>query len=427
VGATDSSPHSRYRAERVVQSFGTPSGEPALTVFVGLYNASPYFEHLIRQIEGQSIEGARWLFVDNDSGDETWQLVTSWAATSPLDITLVRNGFNLGATGSIFVNLDLVSTPWVAFMHQDDIYLPHHFSSLSEAAAASSAETVGIFSDMGRADENGRSIGAFPPAIWLVPDMQPATLFLSLLRNHCVPWPTLAVRTDRFRASEAPWHSTAFPDTEITMRMVASGGQFVHLDHESMRYRDNLSSESRSIDDRERKFGATVSLFRVIASTEFATLALSLDESERAAFAEGFRSATLARLGDTERASLVIAGALERLDHLWQQSEPSVLTSLGELYRGLGSVPTSSLLGRMAKDAGGSGEIDDSAVTTMDTTGLLGAPRKDSAVAGLGAVQRVYERTGFLIPYRIRRGVARLLIRRLTRSSPQSAWNFEWR
>jgi hypothetical protein len=260
-----------------------------------------------------------------------------------------------------------------------------------------------------------------------VPDLEPPTLFLSLLRNHCIPWPTLAVHTQTLRATEAPWHSTAFPDTEITMRMVATGGRFVHLDKETMRYRDNLQSESRSIDDRERKFGATVSLFRVIASPEFATLATSLPPSERAEFAAGFRSAALARLGDTERASLVIVAALERLDQLWDQAEPTTLDTLRGLYDGLGAQATASLLSRMARDAGGHDETRASTPTTMDTTGLVGPTTGDAALARLSALQRAYQKTGFLVPYRVRRALARLVIRRLTRSRPLSAWNFEWR
>lgn len=393
-----------------------------LTVFVGLYNSDPYFEHLMAQIESQSKSNVRWLFVDNASSDQTWENITAWAASSQRDVTLVRNAFNLGATGSIFVNFDLVTTEWASFIHQDDIYLPHHLKTLAEHVEKVSVDTVGVFSDLGRADPDGKAIGSFPPPIWMVPDMEPPTVFLSLLRNHCIPWPALAVRTRTFRETEAPWHSTAFPDTEITMRL-AGRGRFVHIRKETMRYRDSVTSESRSIDDRERKFGATVSLFRVFHSAEFEALANQVPAGERAQFVNGLESAITVRLGETDRARLVLAGALERLGELWGHSEPTTLEILSGVYGGMGGSATSALLGRMASAAGGRGAIR---LRTVPEDGALPVTLSDSHNVGV-VVRRNYERLGHRIPYTIRRVVARAVIRFATRADPLSPWRFTWR
>ncbi|MEJ1230374.1 MAG: glycosyltransferase [Galbitalea sp.] len=416
--------HADYRKTRIVIGDPRVRVPSEITVFVGLYNSLPYFDDLVAQITAQTIQNARWLFVDNASSDQTWERLTAWAASSGLDATLVRNPINFGATGSIFVNLDLVTTEWVTFLHQDDIYLPRHIATLEEAAVSSSPETIAVFSDMGRADQHGKPIGSYPPPIWLVPDLEPPTLFLALLRNHCVPWAALAVRTTVFRETEAPWHSTAFPDTEITMRLSARG-RFVHVPKETMRYRDNLASESRSIDDRERKFGATVSLFRVFNSVEFASLAEQLPRTERGAFAEGLRNAIRVRLGDTDRAHLVTAGALERLDQLWDNTDPTVLSLLAEIYGALGAAATTGLLDRMSGAAGGSGaativapaEFADPSSRTADPTALRIPPR----------AFRVYEIVGPLTPYWLRRFLARSAIRTITRGNALSAWRFVWR
>lgn len=414
--------HEEYRANRTVVESSHIDPDAQLTVFVGLYNSDPYFDHLIEQIESQTLDSARYLFVDNASVDSTWDRITAWASKSSRDVTLVRNGFNLGATGSIFVNFDLVSTEWATFIHQDDLYLPNHLTTLAAAAIASSATTVGVFSDLARADPAGNAIGSFPPPIWMVPDLEPPTVFLALLRNHCVPWPALAVRTQIFRETEAPWHSTAFPDTEITLRL-AGRGTFVHVAKETMRYRDSVTSESRSIDDRERKFGATVSLFRVFHSDEFAALAQSIAEHERALFVAGLANAITVRLGDTDRARLVLAGALERLVQVWDSTEPTTLETLSSLYGGMGAEATSSLLGRMASNAGGRADVP--LMTVPEDAALAIVPARTLPFGRL--TRRAYERIGHRIPYRLRRAVARTAIHYATRADPLSPWRFEWR
>jgi hypothetical protein len=256
----------------------------------------------------------------------------------------------------------------------------------------------------------------------MVPDLDPPTVFLALLRNHCIPWPTLVVHTREFRETEAPWHSTAFPDTEITMRL-AGRGTFVHVEKETMRYRDSVTSESRSIDDRERKFGATVSLFRVFNSQEFGKLAMDVAPSERPAFAEGLAAAITVRLGETDRGRLVLAGALERLAELWDRSEPTTLERLSSLYGGMGATATSDLLGRMTEAAGGSASVEPIA-PAEDSIDCVAAPTSHQVG---GIVRRAYERVGHRLPYRVRRFAARRVIGFATRNDALSPWRFEWR
>lgn len=425
--ATDSPtfPHAEYRANRTVVPSRHELDSATLTVFVGLYNGVEYWDGLIEQIESQTGSGYRWLLVDNASSDETWTLISAWVATSPLDVTLVRSDFNLGSTGSVFVHFDLVTTTWGAFMHQDDVYLPDHFLTIEEFASAAPSDAVCLFSDMGRVSHDGKPLGSYPAPIWMVPDLEPATLFLALIRNHCIPWPTLTVRADVFREMEGSWHSTAGPDTEVTLRLIARGS-FIHIPKETMRYRDNTSSESRSIDDRERRFGMTMTLLRIFASPEFASIALDLEAEERSAFALGIESSIRARMGDSEKATIAITAAFERLDKLWDNTEPTVLSRLSQTYGDVGAGATASLLDRMSTAAGGTAEpaIVRPLVTGMDD-GSLALEEPMRSVPGL--VTRIYEKVGHMIPYPARRLVARKVITAVTRNEPLSAWRFTWR
>ncbi len=414
-------PHAAYRASRQLVPSPAVDESAILTVFVGLYNGAEWLDGLLAQIEAQEIASARWVFVDNASADDSWERVSAWAATTTLDVTLVRNAFNLGGTGSIFVNLDLITTDWLAFMHQDDIYLPNHFSTLANAAAGATDDTVGIFSEMGRVNQDGKRIGAYPPASWMVPDLDPATVFLGLVRNHFIPWPTIAFRTAPFGAAESPWHSTAFPDTEVTLKLAARG-RFVHLPVETMRYRDNPGSESRVIDGRERQFGATLSLTRTFQTPEFEIIARGVVPAEREAFALALKDAILVRLGESDRATLVVAGAFERLIQFWDRTEPRVLAELRNLYDGIGAAATSSLLDRMTTAAGGS-----SLAAFPEPVEGSPAPAGDAVVADRGAAVRLWERVGYLVPRFVRRPLSTGAIRVMTRGHERSAWRYEWR
>ena len=171
------------------------------------------------------------------------------------------------------------------------------------------------------------------------------------------------------------------------------------------------------------KFGATVSLFRVFNSQEFAQLATDLPPSERSAFAEGLASAITVRLGATDRGRLVLAGALERLAELWDDSEPTTLERLGALYGGMGATATSDLLGRMAEAAGGRATVEPMAVPA-DAAEAVAVPTSHQVG---GTVRRAYERIGHRVPYRMRRFAARRVIRFATRNDSLSPWRFEWR
>lgn len=416
--------HTSYRATRTVLSFGTPT-EATMTVFVGLFNATPYLDNLWKQIAAQRGGPYKWFFADNDSSDHTWERVVAWAESTNLDVTLVKNSFNLGGTGSLFVNLDLVQTNWLTFMHQDDFYLPGHLWTLHAAVLRAPNDTVGVFSDMARARSDGGRIGAFPPLIWLVPDLDPHTLFLALLRNHPIPWPCIAVRTLDLRASEVPWHSTAFPDTEITMLMTARG-RFVHVAKETMRYRDNAASESRSIDDRERGFASTISMFRVFNSDEFGVLARSLAVNDREAFADGIEKAVLTRFGAEPHSYLLIVVAWERLSFEWDNTEPHVLDRLSAMYAGIGASSAASLLARMSSAAGGRprGTAD------IGISSIIRAPKVKAASKRGGvvtALSRLNERHGYRVPYSLRRFAARAVLRMATRNDPLSSLNYTWR
>jgi len=98
-------------------------------IFLGLYNSGQFFGKIEKWLPSIEAKNSTVLIVDNASTDGTW----NWAreTLTPLlsnaTVVLVRNPVNLGAWGSLLVNLDfLSSTEWVMTLHQDDEYSPIH-------------------------------------------------------------------------------------------------------------------------------------------------------------------------------------------------------------------------------------------------------------------------------------------------------------
>ena len=120
-----------------------------LTVFLGIFNAAAFMGDLLRSIRNQSwTSSLNLLIVDNNSTDDSLQILLDALPEMDGNITVVRNVTNVGALGSLYRNADLIETEWLTFMHQDDVYLPNFLDScLREARRASDAPVSTISFD----------------------------------------------------------------------------------------------------------------------------------------------------------------------------------------------------------------------------------------------------------------------------------------
>lgn len=414
---------SPYRAGRIIRTFGR-SKRADVTVIVGLYNAEPYLSGLFEQITTQQLENIKWLFLDNDSHDDTFQVVEKWLSSSKLDATLVKNPINLGATGSYYTNLDLVDTEWITFIHQDDLYSPKFVELLWSKASVATKDTVLVYGDMGRVDETGKNLGAYPSAAWMLPDHDPATYFLALIRNHCVPWPALMVKRDVFEKVEPAWHSAAFPDTEATLKMTAHG-KFIHLPVEVMKYRDNLSSESRSLLEPEREFGSALGLVRVFTSSEFSSLLGQVDQHQREDFVTTLQNSIDVRISNVLLSKFVSTVAMEQIDRHWNHQSRVALKNLANNFSGVGASRTVEQLQRMNVFLSPNDQlVTDSLFPSVDPYFEL----EDSTLTKPnGFSLSFYSRFGGFMPHWLRIRLFPKVIKRMSAQNPLSAWNYDWR
>ncbi len=227
-------------AREVIGEFDGGKFLADVTIFLGLYNAEPYLKSLEHQLSSQESQ-VKIVVVDNMSTDNTWALIQDWLRLFPGQIKLARNPVNLGGTGTLFANLDLIPTRWVVTFHQDDFYKPSHVRILSNGIARATPSQVGFATDMGSMTSDGHAMTSPPRASWTLPNTSIETMFLSNLRLHNFPFPAAALRVEALLRNSIPWHSTTFPDTELVLGWVLRG-ELVHLEGETMLYRENPES-----------------------------------------------------------------------------------------------------------------------------------------------------------------------------------------
>ena len=406
---------SRLIVGEVSHTFSTQQA----TIFLGLFNASKYLISLRSQLASQS-PSLKIVAVDNNSEDNTWELLQPWLEHFPGQIILVKNPINLGATGSLHLNQDLIDTPWFMTMHQDDFYKTNHVQTLSAAIRNATPETICISTEMSSLNYLGAPQPTPPRASWFLPNWDPATIFTSNLRLHNVPFPASAFRSDIFFGHAVPWETTAFPDTEWVLR-VASLGSFEFVEVETMGYRENPSSESHSINSEEQALGAALALLRVFGSASFQKLSDSIPTEDRNAFARSVSEGIQTRVGDGATGRLVSTFANQQLASAWGYSVPYPNDKLAEAYERADAAFPVSLLGRLNdffQTGDGSHAAKSPKVVATSLTPLCVKRQW---------LKRLVLRTYGALPTRMRRTLAKAVGAAIRRLNLRTVWNFRWK
>lgn len=316
-----------------------------LTIFLGIYNGSPYIDSLLIQLKNQTEKDFNLVVVDNCSDDSSWLQLQNWRSEFGEALTLYRNKQNLGGGGSLDNALreGLIATPWFAMMHQDDHYLPNHFATLLSEIDVSAGNIVGICTSMGSMNNDGLPRETPPRASWLIDDESQTNSFLVNLRLQAFSFPTAAVRTDIFLDSFAHWHSPSFSDTETTLNLITRG-ELKYLKKETIKYRENPNSESHVVNSFESTVGASLGLTRVLTSNGFRDLLRSVNIEERGKFFLELLSGIENRVPESSMAYHLKILATEECCFAWNYSELESNDFLSRTYVVLGSRFTSKML-----------------------------------------------------------------------------------
>lgn len=330
------------RKERLILENDLKS-DSRLTVYVGVYNGVKYLDGVEKFLNSSSLHEFNLVIVDNSSTDGSWDVLMNWVETFAVPTKVVRNPINLGGGGGFELNKDLLQTEWVTFIHQDDKYEAGHLDTLYSAAIRSSSEVIAISTEMGSMREDGSPIHSIARPIWLADSTNKANFFLANLRTHLVPWGSTIFKTKEFLSIELPWHSSAFPDTELLLRLCAKGN-FINLPVQTMSYRENLVSESHGLSGDERDLAIVAALSRIFASPEFIDIARTVDVERRQDFYQAVKDGIALRLKRSELRSVAELIAEESLLIAWNYTNAELVGDVSSRYGEMGSNRVSELL-----------------------------------------------------------------------------------
>jgi len=360
----------------------------------------PYLDGIEKQLGRQACDDFRILVVDNNSDDGTWLRITPWVERFAGRITLVRNPINIGGAGSIECNLDLIGTPWLTFLHQDDVYKSNHLCRLLLGIAECKEDVVAISTQMGSLNHMGERRGTPLRAQQRMFGIEAISAFNLNVRAHAVPWPATAFRTEAYKKNVSPWHSSTFTDSEIVLKML-SMGSVVNINCETMYYRENPMSESHSVSTNEAAAGAAVALIRVISSENFAQFVKKIPSESRANFRREILESIYSRFLGYEHLKLMELLVEESLSYAWEYSDIESLKAISKIYGQLNSIFTPGLMDRL---------IAFETSTSVEATSVKIGNSSDPEVAReLSSSKKFYYKYGWVLPFKVRKRLLKLL------------------
>jgi hypothetical protein len=201
---------------------------------------------------------------------------------------------------------------------------------------------------MGSINQDRTKVDSPARPIWFLQDKSEKSLFLGNVRTHLITWPSAGFDIAKFSRNISPWHSAAFADTEIALKMSMTS-RIKHLNVVTMHYMENPESESHSLPNPEKYVGAALGLIRVFSEIEFYEFTGQIQESLRGEFSSQLSGAIHARLGKSGLSNFVVLFAQEKLNEIWGYTEPITLDTLSKLYQDLDGQRTSRLLAEISR------------------------------------------------------------------------------
>jgi glycosyltransferase involved in cell wall biosynthesis len=389
------------------------SNHTNITVFLGIYNGEKYLDSLFHQIKNQDTDKFKLLIVDNASTDNSFEIVKNWQQKLlTLDVEPAKNPRNLGAGGSLNLNLHRIETPWFITMHQDDFYKPNHVSTLIEKIKEASDEISGVSATMGSMTNEGKKMKPIPRSSWFSADLDKYGQFIQNIKSQTIPFPCTAFRTEVYKKTQVLIHNPSFSDTEQTLKMLCYG-KFLFTQQETMLYRENPVSESHVLNEKEREIGAYIGLSRVFCSELFKNFIKTLEKEELFNFIKLLDTAVTERIRDSQLIQTIQIGLLENILESTGYEDREVLKLLSFKYQKFASPLTISILSNLG-------------VFSIDSK----ESRNENQVKAPNYRKRMWDKyflsRGFF-PDAIHKIIVKFLYKLFFRFKPNHRWNTKWR
>ncbi|MFO0624667.1 MAG: glycosyltransferase [Polyangiales bacterium] len=208
---------------------------PTFSIVVPTYQRASMLEECFASVAAQTFGDFECIVADDGSTDATPDVVSAWAARDPrFRYHRLENGGSPGRTRNH--GAARATAPWIAFLDDDDLWLPEKLQRQHDALRAAPDATL-IF---GRMDRFGVENGPWPD-----PPVTPRPDLATLLLGNIVPCSSAVVRTSVFRALGGFDESLRYAeDYELWMRF-ARQGALVAMPDILVRYRSHAAGISR--------------------------------------------------------------------------------------------------------------------------------------------------------------------------------------
>jgi glycosyltransferase involved in cell wall biosynthesis len=243
-----------------------PKAEEPMKISIAMctYNGARYLEEQLASIVAQTRQPDQLVVCDDASTDGTRAMLTSFAATSPVQIKLKTNPVRLGSTKNFEQAITLCDGDVIALCDQDDVWLPEKLA-LTEDAFAGNSEADLVFTDGELVDENGNSLNC---RLWQVYKVDARKLhsqnsYELLDRQELITGATIAFRS-RFKdlVLPIPPNTPLIHDGWISL-MIAHAGRLKPIDQPLIKYRQHSAQQvGARAKDLERRSSALESARR---------------------------------------------------------------------------------------------------------------------------------------------------------------------
>jgi glycosyltransferase involved in cell wall biosynthesis len=98
---------------------------PRISVALATYNGSNYLKQQLESLADQIYLPYELVVCDDNSTDDTLDIVAEFAERSPFPVVIHRNDSNIGPIANFFQALSFCKGDWLSFCDQDDIWLHH--------------------------------------------------------------------------------------------------------------------------------------------------------------------------------------------------------------------------------------------------------------------------------------------------------------
>ena len=211
-----------------------------VSAILPLYNGRRHLLDAVRSIAGQSLLPRELIVVDDGSGDDGASLLDELAA--PFPIMVVKQP-NAGQSAARNHGARLSTQPYLAFLDQDDLWLPEHLTVLM-AGIARNRLISWVYGDFDEIDGQGRTVTKRFLREHAIPN--PKTSLVACVSRDLmvIPSASLLRREVFVEVGGFDEELSGYEDDELFIRMFRAGYDHHYVDRTVTRFRIHTGSSS---------------------------------------------------------------------------------------------------------------------------------------------------------------------------------------